>query len=68
MDTFFMDTVFDSTLAILAIVVPLGMAYIILSLQARKHQGENRKGGNSIESERRTQESNSRNPPANRES
>jgi hypothetical protein len=63
-----MDTVFDSTLAFIAIVGPIGMAYIILFLQARKHKGENRKGGNPIESERRTQESNSRNPPANRES
>jgi hypothetical protein len=56
MDTFFMDTVFDSTLALLAIVVPLGMSYVILSLQARKHQGENRKGNHSIESERQTLE------------
>ena len=36
MDVFFVDTVFDSSLALLAIIVPLGVAYVILLWQARK--------------------------------
>ena len=35
MPTFFMDTVWDPLLAILGIVVPLGVAYVILFFQSR---------------------------------
>jgi hypothetical protein len=34
MDTFFMDTVWDPLLALLGIVIPLGLAYLMLLFQA----------------------------------
>jgi hypothetical protein len=36
MHTFFMDTVLDPLLAILGILVPLVVAYVIVFMQARK--------------------------------
>jgi len=42
MATYFMDTVFDSSLALLAIIVPLGVAYFIIFLQGHNRRGENR--------------------------
>lgn len=37
-----MDTVLDPFIAILGIVIPLGLAYVILFLQSNNQQGENR--------------------------
>lgn len=42
MSTFFMDTVLDPFIAMLGIVIPLGLAYVILFLQSHSRQGENR--------------------------
>ncbi len=38
-----MDSILEPLLAILAIVIPLGLAYVILVLQARKSAGSCRK-------------------------
>jgi hypothetical protein len=43
MNTFFTGTVFDSSLAILAIIVPLGLAHVILLLQSRNLDHERSK-------------------------
>jgi hypothetical protein len=58
---FFMDIVFDSSFAILAIIVPLGLAYIMLSLQTHKQQGTNRNVCKSTGPKRRKLELDSRN-------
>lgn len=35
METFFVSTVFDPFMAIIGVVIPIGVAYVILFLQSR---------------------------------
>ena len=51
-----MDTVFDSLLALLAIILPLGLAYIIMYMQTRSQSDEKHKDGTSIVQQRRAAE------------
>jgi hypothetical protein len=44
MNTFFMDTVFDSSIALLGVLMPLGLAYIILLWQGHTPDADHRKG------------------------
>lgn len=40
MNTFFVETVLDPALAIIGVLVPLAVAYIILALQSRFRKAE----------------------------